>query len=168
MRLTMAFPLLLHFGRCELHSIYPKEAETASPPEPPTSPIPPTPLNPPTHWNPPTPPNTLIQWISATPSTPPTLPTSPTTPRTRKTQKPKYLDDLNQVPYWQSRNCNRIRIRKDVTTLTFAEKQRLRTALDIAMRKTFKWENFQDIASFHGHSDDLDCNDPKTLIPCSR
>ena len=36
------------------------------------------------------------------------------------------------------------------------------------MKKTFKWENFQDIASFHGHADGHNCSDTKTLIPCSR
>ena len=143
------------------------------PPAPTNSPFPLTHLNTLFRWNPPTPetpqasptPYTQTHWTSATPSTPSTPQTPPTTART---QKPKYLDDLSQVPYWQSKNCDRLRIRKDVTTLTFAEKQRLRTALDIAMKKTFKWENFQDIASFHGHADNLDCDNPNTLIPCSR
>ena len=58
-----------------------------------------------------------------------------------------------------------------MTTLTPAEKKILRTALNNAMispSNSNKWKNFQDIASFHGHSDGLPCNNPNTQIPCQK
>jgi hypothetical protein len=59
-----------------------------------------------------------------------------------------------------------LRIRKNVNALSSDEKEILRTALYNAMRETSKWKNFQDVASFHGHSDGYNCWDQNTQIPC--
>ena len=66
--------------------------------------------------------------------------------------------------------CKRVRVRKNVNSLTSYEEQRLKNALKNAIGRRSPmdspWANFQDIASFHGYGDGLTYGDPSSLLPC--
>ena len=55
--------------------------------------------------------------------------------------------------------CQRRRIRKEVNTLTSYEKDKLRTALLMAIRNSHQGKKFEDIANFHGAPYNI-CNNP--------